>query len=87
MDRNEFFIKVVSPTLFTVALFVIWEAACRIFNVPLTILPAPSLIFEALWEFRDPHCEQLLGHPLDDLVRFCVCYGFRAFAWYCHWLA
>ena len=45
MDRNEFFIKVVSPTLFTVALFVIWELACRIFNVPLTILPAPSLIF------------------------------------------
>jgi NitT/TauT family transport system permease protein len=54
MDRDEFLIKVVSPSLFTVALFVIWEVACRVFNVPLTILPAPSLVFEALWEFRDP---------------------------------
>jgi NitT/TauT family transport system permease protein len=54
MDRDQFFIKVVSPTLFTVALFAIWEIACRVFAIPLTILPAPSLIVDALWEFRDP---------------------------------
>jgi len=54
MDRDQFLIKVVSPTLFTVALFAIWEIACRVFSIPLTILPAPSLIVDALWEFRDP---------------------------------
>ncbi len=54
MDRDQFFIKVVSPTLFTVALFAIWEIACQVFSIPLTILPAPSLIVDALWEFRDP---------------------------------
>ncbi|MGA0809189.1 MAG: ABC transporter permease [Burkholderiaceae bacterium] len=54
MDRDQFLIKVVSPTLFTVALFAIWEIDCRVFSIPLTILPAPSLIVDALWEFRDP---------------------------------
>jgi NitT/TauT family transport system permease protein len=54
MDRDQFLIKVVSPTLFTIALFVIWEVVCRGFDIPLTILPAPSLIVDALWEYRDP---------------------------------
>lgn len=54
MDRDQFLIKVVSPTIFTIALFVIWEVVCRGFHIPLTILPAPSLIVDALWEYRDP---------------------------------
>lgn len=54
MDRQDFMIKVVSPTVFTIALFVVWEAACQIFSIPLTVLPAPSVVFEALWQFRDP---------------------------------
>ena len=76
MDRNEFFIKVVSPTLFTVALFVIWELACRIFNVPLTILPAPSLIFEALWEFRDPIASNSWVTLWTTLLGFAFATGF-----------
>jgi NitT/TauT family transport system permease protein len=76
MDRNEFFIKVVSPTLFTVALFVIWELACRIFNVPLTILPAPSLIFEALWEFRDPIASNSWVPLWTTLLGFAFATGF-----------
>ena len=54
MDRQDFMIKVVSPTAFTVALFVFWEAACHIFSIPLTVLPAPTVVFEALWQYRDP---------------------------------
>lgn len=54
MDRQDFMIKVVSPTIFTIALFVVWEAACQLFSIPLTVLPAPSVVFEALWQFRDP---------------------------------
>jgi len=54
MDRSEFAIKVVSPAAFTVALFVIWEVLCRGLNVPLTILPAPSDVFGALWQYRKP---------------------------------
>ena len=54
MNRREFFIKVVSPALFTVALFLIWDAICRVLKLPLTILPPPSAVFGALWQFRAP---------------------------------
>ncbi len=54
MDRREFAIKVLSPAAFTVALFLGWELVCRLFSVPLTILPAPRDVFGALWEYREP---------------------------------
>ncbi|HVJ25826.1 MAG TPA: ABC transporter permease [Burkholderiales bacterium] len=40
--------------MFTIALFVIWEVVCRAFKVPLAILPAPSDVFGALWQYRKP---------------------------------
>jgi NitT/TauT family transport system permease protein len=33
---------------------VAWEIACKAFNVPLAILPAPSEVFGALWQYRKP---------------------------------
>jgi NitT/TauT family transport system permease protein len=54
VDRREFAIKVVSPAVFTVLLFVVWEIVCRALNVPLTILPSPSDVFGALWQYRKP---------------------------------
>jgi NitT/TauT family transport system permease protein len=54
VDRREFVIRVVSPSVFVVALFVVWEVVCRALNVPLTILPAPSEVFGALWQYRKP---------------------------------
>ena len=49
-----FYIQVVSPAVFTIALFLIWEIACRALKLPLTILPAPSNVFAALWQFKGP---------------------------------
>ena len=54
MDKREFAIRVVSPTAFVVALFLAWEAICKALDVPLTILPAPSDVFAALWQYRKP---------------------------------
>jgi NitT/TauT family transport system permease protein len=54
MNRDSFQQVVLPPLAFTIALFVVWEVACRLFSIPLTILPAPSIIFGALWEFRAP---------------------------------
>ncbi len=54
MDRKEFAIKVLSPLVFTVTLFVLWEVVCRVFKVPLTILPSASDVFGALWQYREP---------------------------------
>ncbi len=52
MDRSELALKVVSPTVFVLAMFVLWETACRALNVPLAILPAPTDVFAALWQYR-----------------------------------
>ncbi|HVO15205.1 MAG TPA: ABC transporter permease [Alphaproteobacteria bacterium] len=43
-----------SPWLFTVALFVVWEAVCRAFAVDQFILPAPSQIALAVVQFWKP---------------------------------
>lgn len=72
MDRQDFMIKVVSPTVFTVALFVIWEVVCRVFSVPMTILPAPSVIFGALVEFRAPIIENSWVTLWTTLVGFAM---------------
>jgi NitT/TauT family transport system permease protein len=72
MDRQDFVIRVVSPTAFTVALFVIWEVVCRSFSVPMTILPAPSVIFSALLQFRDPIIENSWVTLWTTLVGFAM---------------
>ena len=54
MGGREFAIRVVSPAVFVVALFIAWEIVCKALNVPLTILPAPSDVFGALWQYRKP---------------------------------
>jgi NitT/TauT family transport system permease protein len=43
-----------SPLLFTIAIFVIWEGACRIFHVDKFILPAPSEAFAAMVQYWRP---------------------------------
>ena len=40
------------PWLVVVALFLVWEGACRLFNVPTFILPRPTAFLEALWIWR-----------------------------------
>ena len=57
MNREDFLIKVVSPFAFTLLLFLMWQAVCKGFSIPMTILPAPSDIFAALWKFRAPIIE------------------------------
>ena len=54
MDRRKLMLQTLAPAAFTVAQFLLWELACRLFKIPLTVLPAPSDVFEALWKFRGP---------------------------------
>jgi NitT/TauT family transport system permease protein len=54
MERREFGINVLSPAAFVVGLFLVWELVCRAFSVPITILPAPSDVFAAMWQYRAP---------------------------------
>jgi NitT/TauT family transport system permease protein len=54
LKRRELLVKLASPAVFTVGLFVVWELLCRALKVPLAILPAPSDVFAALWQYRAP---------------------------------
>jgi NitT/TauT family transport system permease protein len=72
MDRQEFIIKVVSPTAFTVGLFVVWEVVCKLFAVPMTILPAPSVIFDALVQYKAPIIENSWVTLWTTLVGFAM---------------
>ena len=40
------------PWLVIGLLFLLWEIAVRTFAIPEFVLPAPSAIFAAAWEFR-----------------------------------
>src|SRR5438034_2114711 len=43
-----------SPWLFTIGIFVLWELACRIFKIDTFVLPAPSQIFQAIAQYSLP---------------------------------
>ncbi|MBC2770426.1 ABC transporter permease [Pusillimonas minor] len=70
MQRNEILQNVLPPLAFTVILFVIWELICKGFAIPLTILPAPSDIFIALWQYRVPIAENSWVTLWTTLVGF-----------------
>ncbi|MBF23195.1 MAG: ABC transporter permease [Pusillimonas sp.] len=75
MRREDLFRNTVPPTLFTIALFVIWEIVCRGWNIPLTILPAPSDIFIALWQYRAPIADNSWVTLWTTLVGFLLATG------------
>jgi NitT/TauT family transport system permease protein len=43
-----------SPVLFTIGLFLVWEAACRVLKIDRFILPAPSEAFAAMAQYWRP---------------------------------
>ena len=52
-----------APWVFTLGFFLVWELACRVFGISSFILPAPSTILLAIWEYRT----QLAFHALHTL--------------------
>ena len=51
---NATVLERVSPWLFTLGLFLLWEAACRLFRIDQFILPAPSATFAAAAQYWQP---------------------------------
>jgi NitT/TauT family transport system permease protein len=47
-------LQIVAPAAFTVALFVLWQVLCRVLDIAPTVLPAPTDVFAALWQYRSP---------------------------------
>lgn len=61
-----------SPWIYTVALFLIWEAAVRILAVPAYVLPAPSAIIAAMVEFSDAIWKNGLQTLMTTLAGFAL---------------
>lgn len=52
-----------APWIFTLGFFAIWEIICRVFGISSFILPAPSTIMAAIWEYQN----QLAYHAMHTL--------------------
>jgi NitT/TauT family transport system permease protein len=65
-----------APWLATAALFVVWEAACRIFNIPVFFLPPPSLVFKAVIDYWPALYKHSLFTLSSTLVGFAMAVAF-----------
>jgi NitT/TauT family transport system permease protein len=65
-----------APWLATIALFVVWEAACRILNIPAFFLPPPSLVFKAVIDYWPALYKHSLFTLSSTLVGFAMAVGF-----------
>ena len=41
-----------APWIITIALFLLWEAACILFDMPAYVLPRPTLVLAEMWNFK-----------------------------------
>jgi NitT/TauT family transport system permease protein len=58
------------PWVVIAGMFVLWELCVRIFQIQQFVLPAPSAIFEALWQWRAPILENSWQTLMTTLVGF-----------------
>ena len=57
-------IKRARPWLAAIGLLLAWELSCRLFSIPTFVLPAPTQIFDAMVQFREP----LFIHGVQTLL-------------------
>jgi NitT/TauT family transport system permease protein len=65
-----------APWIATIALFVVWEAACRIFNIPQFFLPPPTLVFKAIVDYWPALYKHSLFTLSSTLIGFALAVGF-----------
>ncbi len=75
MNRVETLIKL-SPWLFTIGLFVVWEAAVHIFQIPVFFLPPPSAIAQAFVDYSGPIARNSWITLQTTLIGFGLAVGF-----------
>jgi NitT/TauT family transport system permease protein len=75
MNRSDLYVRA-APWLYTVALFVIWEAAVHVLRIPTFYLPPPSAIAQAFVEFWGPIYRNSLFTLSTTLIGFGMAVGF-----------
>ncbi|MEM1285020.1 MAG: ABC transporter permease subunit, partial [Pseudomonadota bacterium] len=63
-------IERIMPWAVVISLFLVWELAVRIFDFPQFILPAPSVIFESMWQWRVPIIDNAAQTAMTTVVGF-----------------
>jgi NitT/TauT family transport system permease protein len=59
-----------APWVVTIFLIVLWESACRLFKIPEFVLPSPSSIATALFQFRNAIYENALWTLVTTVIGF-----------------
>jgi NitT/TauT family transport system permease protein len=75
MNRNDLYVRL-APWLYTVALFVVWEAVVHIFRIPPFFLPPPTAIAAAIVEYWGPIYRNSLFTLSTTLFGFGLAVGF-----------
>ncbi|MDO9411565.1 MAG: ABC transporter permease [Pseudolabrys sp.] len=75
MNRTALLIRL-SPWLFTIGLFVVWEAAVHIFKIPVFFLPPPSAIAQAFVDYSGPLARNSWITLQTTLIGFALAVGF-----------
>lgn len=65
-----------SPWLFTLGMFLLWELVCRIFKVDTFVLPAPSQIFQAVGQYWLPLAKNSFVTLWTTLAGFALAVAF-----------
>ena len=68
LDRK--IVRQALPWAVIAGMFVMWELGVRVFQIQQFVLPAPSAIFEALWQWRAPILENSWQTLMTTLVGF-----------------
>jgi len=75
MTRSELSVRA-APWLYTIAMFVIWEAVVRLFGIPAFLLPPPSAIADAFVEYWGPIYRNSLFTLSTTMLGFGLAVGF-----------
>lgn len=65
-------IERIMPWAVVIGLFAFWELAVWVFDFPQFILPAPSVIFEAMWQWRVPILDNAAQTAFTTVVGFAI---------------
>ncbi|MDB5558532.1 MAG: sulfonate superfamily binding cassette transporter, permease protein [Enterovirga sp.] len=61
-----------SPYAVIVGFFLIWELICRVFGIEEFVLPAPTAIMQAGWQFREPIAAEAWHTLFTTLIGFAI---------------
>ena len=75
MTQSELSVRA-APWLYTAALIVIWEAAVRLFGIPVFFLPPPTAIANAFLEYWGPIYRNSLFTLSTTMIGFGLAVGF-----------